>query len=855
MTIATLGIEVHSSNAVRGAADLDKLTASAAKAEAEALKLATASTRLATIQSQGAAAASGVAAAEARLETVRQRMASATGAAANQNDRFAQSLNRTRFETANVAAQLNDIGVQLASGTSPFLVAIQQGTQLNQILGQAGARGAIGSVAAAFTSLLNPVSLATIAIIGLGGAAVQAFMDWYSSGEKTAEQLKEQEAALRRVADRWGELAPAVQRYVDSLDAAKDKQDDLAALEQLNTAAWAEATAQVDELVISFASFIGDLQMMAGQEAAISELQGAFGRLAIAIDEQRANASDATAVTDILNKTTLAGTPVAEEFADRLTKIAVALGNVRSGAGAAALEINKLLDRVKDDNAFPATIALPGTAPVPGVRTDPYFWDAERQTVRQGYADDGTPIPGFRGVDDVPAAIDPFSIRYPKAPGSPYAQMQQELSSGINSFLQGIMNAVASGGEDVGKVLLKAILGGLADVFSQAASTLLKQFADNLAASLIGGGDSGPLEMAGKALSAANQNVPSGLGSVASAVSDVVSKSAGGMASAYRDAIALIESDGSGGYSALGPINAKMGQALGRYQMMEANLGPWGQQTFGRNIGRAEFMANPDIQDAMFDKIFGGYVDKYGERGAAQAWFGGPGSVGKLGRTDVLGTSVGGYGDKFMSALDKMQTSSTQAASAVGSLASSSNAATQGLGALGSALGSAGGGAGGGGGGGIFGWLSGLFGGGGFSPAIMSGGVTGGGVGLWAKGGVFDHGNVIPFAKGGVVSSPTTFPIGLMGEAGPEAIMPLRRGKDGGLGVQWFNGGTNDNQRNGNAKVDININLSGANGNAEVSRLAREATVQGMLEYDQMQRRGGARDRDYNYQRFRGNAK
>lgn len=56
------------------------------------------------------------------------------------------------------------------------------------------------------------------------------------------------------------------------------------------------------------------------------------------------------------------------------------------------------------------------------------------------------------------------------------------------------------------------------------------------------------------------------------------------------------------------------------------------------------------------------------------------------------------------------------------------------------------------------------------------------------NGGAFSQGRVMPFAKGGVVSSPSTFPMrggrGLMGEAGPEAIMPLARGADGRLGVQ-----------------------------------------------------------------------
>lgn len=58
----------------------------------------------------------------------------------------------------------------------------------------------------------------------------------------------------------------------------------------------------------------------------------------------------------------------------------------------------------------------------------------------------------------------------------------------------------------------------------------------------------------------------------------------------------------------------------------------------------------------------------------------------------------------------------------------------------------------------------------------------------FASGAPFTQGRVMPFARGGVVSGPTTFPMrggtGLMGEAGPEAIMPLTRGADGKLGVR-----------------------------------------------------------------------
>jgi lambda family phage tail tape measure protein len=67
-----------------------------------------------------------------------------------------------------------------------------------------------------------------------------------------------------------------------------------------------------------------------------------------------------------------------------------------------------------------------------------------------------------------------------------------------------------------------------------------------------------------------------------------------------------------------------------------------------------------------------------------------------------------------------------------------------------------------------------------------------------ANGAAWDNG-VKAFAKGGsftnsIVDSPTLFKFakgtGLMGEAGPEAIMPLRRGADGSLGVQAQGGGS-----------------------------------------------------------------
>ncbi len=61
--------------------------------------------------------------------------------------------------------------------------------------------------------------------------------------------------------------------------------------------------------------------------------------------------------------------------------------------------------------------------------------------------------------------------------------------------------------------------------------------------------------------------------------------------------------------------------------------------------------------------------------------------------------------------------------------------------------------------------------------------------------GLFGTALKVPFASGGVIASPVAFPlggtrhVGLAGEAGPEAILPLSRGPDGRLGVRAEGGG------------------------------------------------------------------
>lgn len=117
-----------------------------------------------------------------------------------------------------------------------------------------------------------------------------------------------------------------------------------------------------------------------------------------------------------------------------------------------------------------------------------------------------------------------------------------------------------------------------------------------------------------------------------------------------------------------------------------------------------------------------------------------------------------------------------------------------------------------------------------------------GGSGLFANGGAFSAGKQIQaYANGGVVGGPTYFPMsggktGLMGEAGPEAIMPLKRGKGGKLGVSVEGS-------SGSVNVVNNINVTGGSDpaaiRAEVAKLMPQITSATKSAVIDARRRGG----------------
>lgn len=101
-----------------------------------------------------------------------------------------RAANDNNLNSANVAAQFQDIFVTAQMGMNPLQIALQQGSQLTAVLGPMGAAGAVRSLGAAFMSLINPVSLITLGLVAAAAAAIQFIGGLLAEAPKGEEALK-----------------------------------------------------------------------------------------------------------------------------------------------------------------------------------------------------------------------------------------------------------------------------------------------------------------------------------------------------------------------------------------------------------------------------------------------------------------------------------------------------------------------------------------------------------------------------------------------------------------------------------------------------------------------------------------
>jgi hypothetical protein len=125
------------------------------------------------------------------------------------------------------------------------------------------------------------------------------------------------------------------------------------------------------------------------------------------------------------------------------------------------------------------------------------------------------------------------------------------------------------------------------------------------------------------------------------------------------DALSDVESRGSGGYKAMGPV-VKSGmykgqRAYGKYQVMEGNIGPWTEKYHGERLTAEQFLNNPEAQETVAQNLILSNWEKYGNiEDAISVWFTGKPykKAASLGAADQ-NINVTGYVEKWRNSYNK----------------------------------------------------------------------------------------------------------------------------------------------------------------------------------------------------------
>jgi hypothetical protein len=253
-------------NATQAKAELRALQGETSKTAASTTKLGSEAHKVSTelsVEAQRVAA----------LEAAMAGLKSELGTVTSQNGQLKTSISALKIEldalnarhdkvktsakgaggsVANLAAQFNDVGMMIAAGQSPMQMAIQQGTQITQVIGPMGAAGAAKALGTAFMSLLNPVNFVTYAVLAGGAALIQWAMGALSTedaAKTTGDQIEDLEKAVTKysasaknaakptseLAKQYGGLAASARESFKAI-AEADRQSAQAALKNTKNA-------------------------------------------------------------------------------------------------------------------------------------------------------------------------------------------------------------------------------------------------------------------------------------------------------------------------------------------------------------------------------------------------------------------------------------------------------------------------------------------------------------------------------------------------------------------------------------------------------------------------------------------
>ncbi|SMP32195.1 phage tail length tape measure family protein [Shimia sagamensis] len=325
-------------------------------------------------QTKAALASKAISQAEAnQLLALAESQYLGTGAAAMQ---YGKQTKVATHHTANLAFQFNDIGMMMAAGQNPFMLAMQQGTQVSQVLNQMGGGvKSIRGIGAAFLQVINPTSLATLGIIAgaaaLGQWAMSAWQaeDNAEAVKKRIEELQDAISSLSSIsqasaadlevylAEAFGRTSEKVQALIDDLKEAEFAtisrqmrvfvEDGTEGLNELSGAWDVFQTSLVNGAAIDQGYLNERMAVIHASKLSLSEF--------LQLQKEYQDVLNATSADQLVSEISEArdlavqlGGPVGNAVADRLLKAAEEGGLLNRVLGAAAGQSDRIASSAHD---------------------------------------------------------------------------------------------------------------------------------------------------------------------------------------------------------------------------------------------------------------------------------------------------------------------------------------------------------------------------------------------------------------------------------------------------------------------------------------------------------------------------
>ncbi|WP_421591079.1 phage tail length tape measure family protein [Shinella sp. M27] len=810
--------------------------------------------------------------------------------AANQNNPSGAQ----RAAGINAGYQFQDIAVTAAMGMNPLMIGLQQGTQLASVL--ATMERPVAGLAAAFASIISPVTLVTVGLVAGVSALVQYFTTAESGTEKTARLFEEQNETIRRAAELWGDAAPALKAYVDELDRADKIAKGREAGGILAGRELEGLSANLDNIKVKAVEALRSLRGDPSNAVVVRDLVSAWGDLRERLDNGTASMADLNRVqSQLATAVSSYGTPQVLAFSKAFDEVTAAIyRGVEAAQKArtewiAAIAGGTNVQDIVEGSTFNdnGTMRRPSdfVPRVPGVpvrRPSDLSRDPDPSDTRILNSDGrltGVPIPGqkpnFFELEKENEKVDDLTKAYRRAQEAKAdfwldlsfserqagrSAMDQRIASTLTryGFDENLQSPEAEAlrkqmREGEAKDLFKGFFSGvyqeawsnggkIGDAIVKSALNAAQKAAEKAWDSIF---DSLATKLGAWLTSGADK----GAGTVAAGFSPTTTLGAvlgAGGAANDNKASASIPTTDVGAYIAQAAIkrgiDPKTALAVAR---SEGGLNSWNLQS--------RYVKN-GVQEPSFGPyqlyMGGGLGNAFQKQTGLDPRLAANGPAGVDFALDHAAKNGWGawYGAKN-TGIGNWEGIGTggagSAVEAVNKLAESAGAATKGLDTLGGGLGKIGeslstsffpstpaGGATSTGGGGLFSWLGGLFGGGQWGAAKS---------GL-LKPGLFANGT--GYASGG---------LSIVGDKGPE-LLNIPTGS-GIMSNDKLAAALNDNRSSQAIKgqrPELKVYVQGANGDAQIRQMAQQGARDALVEYDKMLERGRFGDVQQDYQANKG---